>query len=360
MSDRTFSDQMTSRERIGAALTGKPFDRIPCNCFMGEHAAQLVGAKISEMHLNADLFAAAQLTAYKVYRSDFVAVGPGLAGVAEAMGCELGFPAASTPYVKEIALHNYEDIETIHPADPLKDGRLPLILEAIERVADELKDEAIVTTNLGGPFTVAANVRGTENLMRDLYRNPSFVHRLLRLTTDSCLAFVQEAAKYKVSFSIAEPTASGSLLGAKQFREFVKPYLTELTEAIQLTGGLPPCLHICGNTKAIWDDMADTGAGMLSVDDVVDLGEVKAQVGHRVALVGNVRPSQTMYLGNAADVFQNAKECLQKGYDNPRGYILALGCGLPAATPPANIHALVEAARTLGRYPIQPDRLEYC
>jgi uroporphyrinogen decarboxylase len=87
----------------------------------------------------------------------------------------------------------------------------------------------------------------------------------------------------------------------------------------------------------------------------MDLEEAKQAVGERITLVGNVKPTETMYLGTPADVERDAKECLKKAYDTPKGYILALGCGLPNGTPPENIHALLNSARKFGQYPLDPD-----
>ena len=90
--------------------------------------------------------------------------------------------------------------------------------------------------------------------------------------------------------------------------------------------------------------------------DVIDLEEAKVQVGHRVLLLGNIRPAAVMYLGKQDNVRANARECLAKAWNTPKGFILGLGCGLPINTPPENIHALVEAAREFGRWPLDPDR----
>jgi uroporphyrinogen decarboxylase len=63
-----------------------------------------------------------------------------------------------------------------------------------------------------------------------------------------------------------------------------------------------------------------------------------------------------MFLGTPALVEENVKECLRKAWDTPKGFVLAMGCGLPIPTPPDNIHALVGAARRYGRYPYDPAR----
>jgi uroporphyrinogen decarboxylase len=103
--------------------------------------------------------------------------------------------------------------------------------------------------------------------------------------------------------------------------------------------------------------MADCGAGILSLDDEVDLADARVAVGDRVALVGNIRPTATMVQGTPNDVRRNAIECLLKGAGNPKGYILGLGCGLPINTPFENIKTLVASAREYGRWPIDLEKL---
>ena len=113
-------------------------------------------------------------------------------------------------------------------------------------------------------------------------------------------------------------------------------------------GDAHPMLHICGNTTKIWEEMADTGAGILSLDNIVDLEAAKKAVGDRVTIMGNVRPTETMLFGTPQDVEENVVECIARAADSPKGYIMALGCGLPLHTPSDNIHALVAANRKHG------------
>ncbi|OIQ60875.1 uroporphyrinogen decarboxylase [Moorella thermoacetica] len=355
MSKTVIPDEMTPRERIKALKEGKPYDRIPCDIFMREHAARLIGATAAEIHLSPRKMAAAAIAGYRVYGADGISIGPGLQGIAEALGCKMVFPEESTPYLVEHIVNSFSDLEHLEPPDPDRDGRLPIFLDALAEIVSEVGKEVPVVTVVAGPFTTAANIRGTENFLKDVYRQPGFAHRLLRLALASTIPYVQAAARIGVSCSIADPTASGSVISPRTFREFALPYLQELVEEIKRATGAAPSLHICGNTRRIWRDMAATGAACLSLDDVIDLAEAKATVGDKVILVGNIRPARTMYLGTPADVVANVKECLRKAYDNPKGYILALGCGLPAGTPPENIHALMEAARRYGRYPFDPE-----
>jgi uroporphyrinogen decarboxylase len=345
----TFKETMTSKERVVAALTGQPYDRIPVFMLLSDQASRSIGVTVAEYQNSARLLADGQLTSWRRYGMDMINTGPGLTGIAEAAGSRLTFPD-DTAYVADTAIKEPADLERLRIPDPYRDGRLPMFLEATDIVMREAGDQVVVSLTTAGPFTTASGLRGTEQLMRDLRRNPEFVHRLMRFSTDSTLSFVREVVKLGARIGIAEPVASGTLISRTQFLEFIAPYLKELISVVKELSGSAPSLHICGNTSRIWHDMADCGAGTLSLDDEIDLAEARTAVGDRVALVGNIRPTTTMALGTPEDVRHNVIECLQKGVGNPKGFILGLGCALPINTPIQNIHALMAAAREYGRW----------
>ena len=100
--------------------------------------------------------------------------------------------------------------------------------------------------------------------------------------------------------------------------------------------------------------MVDTGAGLLSLDNSIDLAEAKLEMA-TASLWWATSGRPNMLMGTPETVENNVKECVRKGHDSPRGYILALGCELPIKTPPANVHALSQAVRKYGRFPWQPE-----
>lgn len=344
-----FKETMTSRERSLAALSGKPYDRIPVYLLISDHAARTIGVSVADYQTSARLMADGQLAAWRRYGMDLINTGPGLTGMAEAIGSRLAFPD-NTAYVVGYAVQSEADMECLKIPDPNCAGRLPLFLEATALVLKQVGDQVPVSLTTAGPFTTAANLRGTEQFLRDLRRNPDFVHRLLRFATDSIIPFAREAIALGARIGLAEPVASGTLISPRLFREFALPYLKELIALLTGLAGSAPSLHVCGNTSKIWQDMADSGASLLSLDDEVDLAEARAAVGERVALLGNIRPTASMVLGTPDDVRANVRECLIKGIGSPKGYILGLGCALPINAPPENVHALMAAAREYGRW----------
>lgn len=343
-------DRMTPRERMEAFGRGDPIDRIPCTCHLGEYGSRLVGASVAAYHHSSDLMVAGALAVFKELCLDSVSVGPDLLGLPEALGSRLLFSDRERPQLAEPAIGSYDELDSLPVPDPERDGRLPLYLDTLERIDRIIGPEVKVGTGIGGPFTTAAMLRGTDAFLRDLLVNPPFAHALLGRATDAILSYMKAARNRGFSCSIGEPLASGDVISAPHFREFVQPYLGRICEWVNKESGKGPTLHVCGDTSAIWPAMADTGASFLSLDNTVDLEEAKTVVGDRVGLTGNVPPVDVLLNGTAAEVVEAAKACICKAFDTPKGFVLSSGCTVPLDTTPGNIRAMKEAAQRFGRF----------
>jgi uroporphyrinogen decarboxylase len=179
-------------------------------------------------------------------------------------------------------------------------------VEAIRTAIAEVGDEVFATCCLVAPFTTAACLRGTDQIARDLYRNKELAHRLLRMSLDVSKDLVDAVVETGGIPIIVDPVATGSVLGERQFREFALPYLQELHAHIS-GRGVPPMLHICGRTSRILDAMLESGAVLLSLDDI-PMAEARDRAGSHVALMGNVRPAQTLLQGTPEDVKREVRE----------------------------------------------------
>ena len=87
---------------------------------------------------------------------------------------------------------------------------------------------------------------------------------------------------------------------------------------------------------------------VLNFSHETDIGDVKAEMGHRVAMMGNVPPLDVGVRGTPAEVTQWARDCLDKGAPGG-GMILSFGGGVSGGTPAENIDALIEAALEWGK-----------
>jgi len=304
---------------------------------VANHAARLEGFSISEAVTQPDTLARVLYSAYRFYGYDLIMVFSDTMVEAEAMGAQVLIPEDDDPFLLEPPR-----VSKLEPADPKKDGRMPVVLEATRRLKALLEDEAPILTSLKGPFSLASFLRGIDKFLEDLLTDPGRAHEYLKLATENQLAYTDAIIEAGGIPFIGDPVASGSLISPEMFHEFALPYLARLVRSVR-ESGVKAGLHICGETKSLLRDMAATGADFLSIDEM-DLALARPEVGDKTILMGNVS-TKLMLEGNPDQVTTAARECLARGGQN---LMLSTSCDVPPETPKENVKALVAAARAWG------------
>lgn len=338
---------MTPKERIGAFLTGKPIDCVPCVPLVLNHAARVLGVTIRDYTVDGTVMGRSHVAAYRLYGQDLITIFADTGILGEAMGTKLRYPEDDVPRVDVPVIQKPEDVEKLGPVDVRRAGRLPTYLDAVRHCVREVGSEVFVSVCYAAPFTVAAALRGTDVFARDVIRNPALAQILLEKSSVVVNDFAEAVAEAGGIPALVDPVATGSMISRRVFQQFAMPGIASGMAKIKSLG-MPPILHICGRTSSIIDLMVDTGAAVLSVDQI-PLREAREKVGHRVCLMGNLRPSETLLNGTPDDVRREARQCLADCRDNPGGFILSTGCEVPVETPQENVLALMEVARTDGR-----------
>ncbi len=150
--------------------------------------------------------------------------------------------------------------------------------------------------------------------------------------------------------------SSGSLVwqSPRMFRELALPVLKRVTEmAYDL--GIPTHVHSCGPerqlVKMAVEETRLTIIDPLEVPPMGDcnLAELKQLYGDRIVLKGNLHTTDVMLFGSVDEVVRASKRCIDDAAAGG-GFILSTGDQTPRDTPFENIFALVETARTYGKY----------
>lgn len=351
-------DQMTPMERSIALSKGQLVDRLPCNPNIANGVARIHGCKISDFNVSGKTIAEAQISAYRRYGMDGVRVFTDLYVWAEAMGSELILPEDDTADLLKPAIENVEDIDKLKIADPYKDGRLPVFIEAMKYLKDGIGNEVPCSAGIVGPFSNAFFLVGTQEMTRLFFKNPEAVHKLCEISLQTCIEYAKVIIDLGLTPTISEPLGSCTIISPKHFRKFCLPYLKRLVEFIN-SKGKATVIHICGKTEKIWTDigdMASIGVVGFSMDNVASLAECKKTLGDKMRMLGNVDPSNVMYAGTAKEVRDAVINCVLEGYDSPKGYTIMSGCSLPVETPFENIQLMMDTARKIG-YPVDPEKL---
>ncbi len=341
-------DILTPKQRSEAFGNKKPIDRIICAPMVASNASHLIGRTIKEFQLDPEVMAASHIAAYKKFKYDSIGLCTNCSVTAEAMGAVLVYPEDDVASCDEPIIKSREDLCKIKVADE-HDGNLWVFYKAAEIINKEVGDEVSVSISLSGPLTTVAMLRGVEAFARDMYSDPEFCHILLRMATDSVKNHIRAIVAHGAEIGgVGDPIASGSLISPKMFQKFAFPYIKELIDFIH---GLNRSagLHICGKTSKILEQMVQTGANLISIDDV-DLALVRDVVAGRAVILGNISPTNEMLYGPVEKIHEVCKNAIDimKGYEG--GYILSTGCDTTPVAPFENVQAMMDAARSYGLY----------
>jgi MtaA/CmuA family methyltransferase len=344
---------MTSVERCQVVLDGGVPDRVPVCLLNFMPAAAMAGMTLREYCTDGEAMAEAHIAAWERYGHDMIDLENGVAALASAVGCRVSFEEdSSPPWVTGPALARIEDVDQLRPIDPSRDGMLPEIVKATRLIRERLGDGAYLLAEADqGPFSLATQIVGIEELLMALMEpaKEEHVRRLLEFTTQQVITYGRALIEAGAHITgMGDSIAGPDVCSPDLYRRFALPYERRVVET--LAGeGVRIGLHICGDATRIIDDMVATGSPLLAVDYKIDPGAAKEATRGVTTLIGTVDPSAVMALGTPDDVRAAAHRDIDV-LGSGGGFILAPGCALPYTTPDDNIMALVESARSEGRY----------
>ena len=192
---------MTSLERIRAAAAGLPTDCVAVAPYMGNWGAVVAGVPIDSYCRSGRLMAEAQMRAWELLGQDAVVPQSDGYYIAEGFGVQVEHHPDSTPTVTRVALEDLAGVDRLRVPDPWRDGRMPVYLEAIARLAAALKGRVAIRATGTGPFSLAGHILGAERFVTELAMlavEPSeeterALRRLMDLATEALTAFARAA-----------------------------------------------------------------------------------------------------------------------------------------------------------------------
>ena len=233
------------------------------------------------------------------------------------------------------------------PVDLGRDPGVQVWLEGVRLLKRHFGDEVYIRGNCDQcPFTLASLVRGMDGWMMDLLdpESEEGIFALLEYCTSVTVQFIRLMGSTGADMtSNGDSVAGPELVSPALFRKFAFPFERRVARAAH-EAGLPYVLHICGNTSAILTDMIATGADGLDIDYKTDPRLAHDLMKDRTVFIGNIDPSGVLALGTTRNVEEKTNELLTIFADTPR-FILNAGCAIPPITPPANLVAMIGAAR---------------
>ncbi len=211
----------------------------------------------------------------------------------------------------------------------------------LEKLTERVGDDAAVLGFAGGPFTLASYaVAGEPSRSHVPVRafraaHPEAFGRLLETFAEVVIDYFQFQVDHGADALQLFDTYAG-LLGPEDYREYVLPLHKEILDSVDI-----PTIVFVRNMNGRLDVLQEAGADVVALDWTIEMGEAREILGDQ-PVQGNVDPSYLM--GDPDFVRAQTRKVIEAA--GPEGHILNLGHGLDRRTPPENVAAFVETAKT--------------
>ncbi len=349
---------MNGRERFLTALRRQQPDRVPIwELIINEPTRSAWGAASLEEFIEAEDLDA--ITVYEVSPSIPVPTEDvGMEGIGEAATDHWQIvwrqTAVAIPYPESGPIGGPADLSAYSPPDPDDESRLASLRSAVARFGGERA--VVFLTHDAFEFSHYL-LGGIDRLLMAYIDTPDFVHDLAQMVMEYKIHLMKKAIDLGADAIVSGDdyaATHGPAMSPDHFREFVLPYLKQSVDVAH-DAGVPFIKHTDGNIWPILDMMVNE-AGIDAIDPLeplagMDIGQVKARYGDRIAVMGNIDCTELLANATPEEVEEAVQETIAKAAPGG-GFVLASSNSIHPAVQPANYRAMVEAGRRWGQYPL--------
>ena len=303
---------MTSKERVLKTLAFEKTDHIPFAILNGQMwiAAQN-GLTMATLLDLPDAGAQLLVDAYREIGTEIMTSGCAAAWpMMEVMGGKVDMNVLSAEITKkplgEVADIDKYDVKTVI-ADMKEDHYYQRTLVQMKKMRELVGDEILIGGGFFGPFTMAAQMVGVQDLMIELIDgDEDEVVKLIDFATEIVIAYLEDLIDNGLDLiTLPEPVASGDLISKAYSEQYVLPADLKVKE--RLAGRCPHFLtHICGRTDHLVSTVAEAGFTVFSVDSI-DMVKAQKDSAGRLALFGNLSPALVLAVKSADEVYEISK-----------------------------------------------------
>ena len=321
---------ITPKERIIKVFNNEEVDRPPCICPGG-----MMNAAVTDILLNIDknhncdcdsMVKAAKLVNEEIGFENY-GVPFCMTVEAEPLGIELSFGDKTVePRVTKYNENELEEIIKSYNIKPLMDKRMPVVIEAIKKLKN---DDVPVIGNITGPISTATSIVDPLKLIKMFRREPELAYKFIEYVNEYSIDYAKEMIKAGADvIAISDPTATGEILGKKNFEKFAYPMYRKFLDEMHKVN-TPVIIHICGDSKNIIESLDDLNIDAVSFDSRVNMRDARLKIKNN--LMGNVS-TQLLHQGDKERIIRVTENCIASGVN-----IVSPACGLSMATPKENL-----------------------
>lgn len=334
-------DVFSPKERLVRVLNKKDVDRAPVICPGGMMNSAIVdimnktGTTLPAAHHTDALMTQLAMDVQTHTGFENFGIPFCMTVEAEVLGSEINYGTLECePKIQKEVFPNVSDVEFLGLDAMGKNNRVNAIVQSIYKLTQKNPNVPAIGS-LTGPLSTAASLVDPMPFLKQLRRDKENSHRVISYVCDHLNEYAKMMVEAGVSaISIADPTATGEILGPKMFEEYAVTYLNKVVDAIHEMG-VPVIIHICGKMEAVKAQIAMLHGDAISVDAFVSLKNIKAEIPHATTM-GNLS-TFTLEFGTPEKVQAQTEKLIRDKIN-----IIAPACGLSTSTPLANINAFTK------------------
>ena len=231
----------------------------------------------------------------------------------------------------------------------------PGLFDVAKRMAEQARAEGkyVLMHHWSLMYERIWNFRGMENLLMDYYDYPDEVHALHRAVADTEIKLLHRAFRevkpdgYMISDDLG--TQNALMMSPATFREFIKPYYTEIWGLCR-EHDVDTWLHTCGNISEIIGDLIECGLNVLHPlqKHTMDWDEIATKWKGQIAFWVGMDVQDTL-INATPDEVRREVRLMRDTFDSPAGgFLYASGNGIVGGTPLENIEAYLNECLVYG------------
>lgn len=335
---------MNRRSLIAEVFDGRPQERLPRAIFGGGlWAFAQTGLLPGGVSQAPGRFVEALSTLYDGLDTDIIFVGSGLNSFpAESIGGTLRFDGSAAPLLERPLIRSTSDLSRMEKPDLLRSPSVAGLVRVIEGLRASFPERFLCATSWG-PFSWGMILCDPDLLRQKLTTDPPFVGAVAALGSRLSAAYFDLLIDRGLIDGVSVADGAVTLIPDQAYRELVLPRQRELFDHVR-GRGVRSILHACGRIAHQLPLYPAAGAGCISVDCSVGVGEAYDLYRGSIVTGGNVDAVAILARGDEAAVRGGVAACVSQVGDPRLRYLLMPSCDLPLDTPRRNVEAFLAAA----------------
>jgi hypothetical protein len=260
-----------------------------------------------------------------------------------------------TGIVTRHPLEDWSALESYTVPDPAEtNGMIKIDWAEIKKQAQKVKSEGqhfMASLEHGHAFQRLTYLRGYENLLFDMTDGETRLWRLIEMVENFSAGLVQrylDAGSEMLCYPEDIGMQRGPMLSPKHFRTYIKPIYEHLIRPAHEAGCLVH-MHSDGDIRELADDLIQSGADVLNLQDLVNgIDWIAANLKGRVCIDIDIDRQQITPFGSPGQIDKLIREEVEKLGSREGGLMMIYG--LYPGIPIKNVKAIMDAMERYAGY----------